>query len=132
MNFTFGDSHKNLQEKPKFRVAKKSKKDSRKFESSPKYCAGVLVGNWFDRRSEYTSPFNEWQTTYKSLYKSYDPKFLNNDRSVAWDRKLEDEVGKLDNNIQDVSELNVHFLHVNSLRKIESKILIPKICQMHI
>ena len=35
-------------------------------------------------------------------------------------------------NIQGVPELNVHFLHVNSLRKIESKISIPKICQMHI
>ena len=34
--------------------------------------------------------------------------------------------------IQGVPELNVHFLHVNSLRKIESKILIPKIFQMHI
>ena len=35
-------------------------------------------------------------------------------------------------NIQGVPELNVHLLHVNSLRKIESKILMPKICQMHI
>ena len=34
--------------------------------------------------------------------------------------------------IQGVPELNVHILHVNSLRKIESKIIIPKICQRHI
>ena len=39
-------------------------------------------------------------------------------------------VGKA--NIQGVPELNVHILHVNSIRKIESKIIIPKICQRHI
>ena len=35
-------------------------------------------------------------------------------------------------NIQGVPELNVHILHVNSLRKPESKIIIPTIWQRHI
>ncbi|XP_033219652.1 uncharacterized protein C1orf158 homolog [Belonocnema kinseyi] len=90
MNFAFGNS-----DEIPLLTFKKSVKDSQteRFESEQKqkYGAGVLVGNWFDRRAEYTPSFNEWQTTYKSLYQSYDPKFLNNDRTALWDRKIEDE-----------------------------------------
>ncbi|XP_012286789.1 uncharacterized protein C1orf158 [Orussus abietinus] len=55
------------------------------------YSSKVLIGNWFDRRSEYKPPPDEWCSTYETSYPVYDKEFVRRDECDLWDNKLNNE-----------------------------------------
>ncbi|XP_058807642.1 uncharacterized protein LOC131673569 [Phymastichus coffea] len=58
-----------------------------------RYDAGVLVGNWFDRRADYKPPIDNWITSYDSSYICKTNWNLNKDRQASIDNKIKVERG---------------------------------------
>lgn len=57
-----------------------------------RYDASVLVGNWFDRRSDYRPPPDNWVTSYDTSYTCKTNWNLHKDRQAMVDNKINVQV----------------------------------------
>ena len=57
-----------------------------------RYNPGVLVGNWFDRRSDYVPPLEDWKTVHDLTYTCKQNPYLEEDRLKQHEFKIKIEV----------------------------------------